>query len=281
MKICPTCNKEFPDDQKFCKYDGTPLEEKKAEAESGKKCPKCGRTYPADAGFCMTCGAKLVALDEKSLCASCGAELPEGAAFCMKCGAKAGESGESVEEKISTRDLSEIDENHLEKYDLPTLCWARYKCRNDKDNVFFKKLNEFIKFDDVLTEEEKTHDSILQFYLAVCYEFGIGCEEDKNQAFYWYKKSAEQGNASAQLRLAFCYRFGTGCEEDKQQAIYWYKKSAEQGDASAQYCLAACYYNGRGCEEDKNQAFYWYKKSAEQGEVDAQLALAECFGVRS
>ena len=27
MKICPTCNKEFPDDQKFCKYDGTPLVE--------------------------------------------------------------------------------------------------------------------------------------------------------------------------------------------------------------------------------------------------------------
>ena len=58
MKICPTCNKEFPDDQKFCKYDGTPLAEKKAEAEAGKKCPKCGRTYPTDAGFCMTCGAK-------------------------------------------------------------------------------------------------------------------------------------------------------------------------------------------------------------------------------
>ena len=257
MKICPTCNKEFPDDQKFCKYDGTPLAEKKAEAEAGKKCPKCGRTYPTDAGFCMTCGAKLVALDEKSVCASCGAELPEGAAFCMKCGAKAGESGKNVEEKISTRDLPEIDENHLEKYDLPTLCWARYKCRNDEDNVFLKKLNEFIKFDDVLAEEEQTQDSILQLHLADCYDEGIGCDEDMKQAFYWYKKSAEQGNADAQYELADCYDNGTGCAEDKYQAFYWYKKSAEQGHADAQFCLAICYSEGEGCDRDDTQAFYW------------------------
>ncbi|MBR1713465.1 MAG: ankyrin repeat domain-containing protein [Treponema sp.] len=70
MKICPTCNKEFPDDVNFCKYDGTPLEEKKFEA--GKKCPKCGMTNPASAGFCMACGAKLVEKAEEPKCPKCG-----------------------------------------------------------------------------------------------------------------------------------------------------------------------------------------------------------------
>lgn len=313
MKICPTCNKEFPDDQKFCKYDGTPLAEKKAEAEAGKKCPKCGRTYPADAGFCMTCGAKLVALDEKSVCASCGAELPEGAAFCMKCGAKAGESGERVEEKISTRDLSEIDENHLEKYDLPTLCWARWECEPSSYSLK-EKLAEYIKIDDVLAEEEKTNDKYLQLWLGHHYS---KIQEHKN-AFVYFEKSAKQGCPEAQDALSDCYAFGKGCRQDFYKEFEWAKKAASQegydsatvsfrkpelcydedefsddcrideesfifqhlkigaenGLEEAYVKLAECYENGNGCKKNDYEAFRWYKAAADRGDAWANFSLA-------
>ena len=300
MKICPTCNKEFPDDQKFCKYDGTPLAEKKAEAEAGKKCPKCGRTYPTDAGFCMTCGAKLVALDEKSVCASCGAELPEGAAFCMKCGAKAGEIGESVEEKISTRNLSEIDAKHLEKYDIATLCWlwnSNFELRD--------KADDFIKAEDVLTEEKKSNDKDLQYWLGSYYE-KIG--EDKN-AFVYYQKAAKQGLEEAMSALSCCYRYGTGCKQDFYKEFEWAKKSgdkreftdpfyieeyfaadckidgdnyifqhlkigAENGLEEAYVKLAECYENGNGCKKNEYEAFRWYKAAADRGDALANFSLA-------
>lgn len=66
MKICPKCNKEFPDDVNFCKYDGTKLVEKNAEAESEKKCPKCGAPAVNGAKFCNMCGSPLTAEPKNS-----------------------------------------------------------------------------------------------------------------------------------------------------------------------------------------------------------------------
>jgi len=43
------------------------------------------------------------------------------------------------------------------------------------------------------------------------------------------------------------------------------KKSAEQGDVSAQYHLGKMYYKGEGTLTDKKQAKYWMKKSYENG----------------
>ena len=66
MKICPKCNKEFPDDVNFCKYDGTKLVEKNAKTESEKKCPKCGAPAVNGAKFCNMCGSPLTAERDNS-----------------------------------------------------------------------------------------------------------------------------------------------------------------------------------------------------------------------
>jgi|GEM_PF-3841071 len=66
MKTCPTCNKEFPDDVNFCKYDGTKLVEKNAKTESEKKCPKCGTPAVNGAKFCHMCGSPLTAETKNS-----------------------------------------------------------------------------------------------------------------------------------------------------------------------------------------------------------------------
>ncbi|MRT92389.1 tetratricopeptide repeat protein [Ancylomarina sp. 16SWW S1-10-2] len=96
----------------------------------------------------------------------------------------------------------------------------------------------------------------------------------ERQALYWFRKSAEQGNADAQFGLGLIYLQGRGVLLDKKEAVCWFKKSAEREDLSAQYRLGLMYSNGDGILTNKKKAAYWYKKSAEQGCIAAQFDLA-------
>ena len=46
------------------------------------------------------------------------------------------------------------------------------------------------------------------------------------------------------------YAFGLGVIKDDKEAVKWYRKAAEQGDASSQYLLGWMYSNGRGVIKD-------------------------------
>ena len=105
------------------------------------------------------------------------------------------------------------------------------------------------------------------------YDNGEGVPEDDRQAASWYRKAAEQGNASAQNNLGVMYGSGEGVPEDDRQAVFWYRKAAEQGDASAQYNLGLRYHNGEGVPEDDRQAAFWFRQAAEQGNDSAQYNL--------
>ena len=61
--------------------------------------------------------------------------------------------------------------------------------------------------------------------------------------------------------------------KDYEQAVYWYRKSAEQGDATAQCNLGVIYENGYGVTKNLNEARKWYQLSAAQGDEDAKSAL--------
>ena len=69
------------------------------------------------------------------------------------------------------------------------------------------------------------------------YSKGEGVTQSYEQAVYWYKKAAAQGDASAQLNLGFCYGKGNVVSQSDQDAVFWYKKAAEQGNDKAQYNL--------------------------------------------
>src|SRR6516165_6148019 len=49
---CPSCNRDNPDDAKFCVGCGSPF---------ARRCAKCGAENPSDASFCKQCGTRLVA----------------------------------------------------------------------------------------------------------------------------------------------------------------------------------------------------------------------------
>ena len=97
------------------------------------------------------------------------------------------------------------------------------------------------------------------------------------EAVKWYRKSADQGDASAQNKLGECYYYGHGVSQSYVNAIKWYQKSANQGYASAQYNLGVCYYNGYGVSQSYVDAVKWYRKSANQGNASAQYNLGYCY----
>ena len=54
-------------------------------------------------------------------------------------------------------------------------------------------------------------------------------ENDYKQAFYWFQKSAKQGNARAQFNVALMYHKGQGVTQSYEQALHWYQEVAKQG----------------------------------------------------
>ena len=66
------------------------------------------------------------------------------------------------------------------------------------------------------------------------------------------------------------YANGEGVKKNFNEAVYWYRKAASQGDALAQNNLGVLYQNGHGVDKDNEGAKKWYLKAAENGNVTAR-----------
>jgi hypothetical protein len=105
-------------------------------------------------------------------------------------------------------------------------------------------------------------DATAQHNLGVMYSHSEGVSQDYAQAIMWYRRAAKQGNAASQVNLGVMYDNGLGVPQDYAQAAQWFRRAAEQGDASAQYNLGLMYDNGRGAPQDYAQAYLWYNLAA-------------------
>ncbi|KAG0042455.1 hypothetical protein BGZ83_000448, partial [Gryganskiella cystojenkinii] len=86
-------------------------------------------------------------------------------------------------------------------------------------------------------------------------------------------KTADQGDAKAQLNIGVLYHKGEGVPQDDSKAMEWYSKAANQGDDNAQFNIGTMYYNGNGVPQDDHKAMEWYLKAANQGYARAQLKI--------
>lgn len=89
-----------------------------------------------------------------------------------------------------------------------------------------------------------------------------GVPEDDAEAFLWYKKIADQGNAEAQRKLGHMYRNGWGVPENYIRSVIWYRRAAKQGDRLAQRNLAESYYHGEGVERNLISAYVWFSMAS-------------------
>jgi TPR repeat protein len=81
----------------------------------------------------------------------------------------------------------------------------------------------------------------------------------------WYRKAADQGNATAQNNLGKIYEDGLGVREDWVEAVRWYRKSAEQGFADGQFNLGRAYQFGMAVPQSRQEAIRWFDKAGDQG----------------
>ena len=66
------------------------------------------------------------------------------------------------------------------------------------------------------------------------------------------------------------YENGRGVPQDYVEAVKWYRRAAEQGDASARFALGFMYYTGQGVPQDYVEAHKWYNLAASRGNETGQ-----------
>jgi|GEM_PF-219221 len=171
---------------------------------------------------------------------------------------------------------------------------------------------------NILGTEEPEYEKAIEYYryaesqgvvtegLGVCYDYGIGVEENETEAFKYYTLGANNGYTAAKYRLGLAYKYGRGTTVNMEEAYRWLSEAAEDGNFNSQYEtgmlllngegvaqneaegvqmlmkvaeedhdgaqfeLGNCYLSGRGVEEDEVQAMFWYQKAADNGNEQAQ-----------
>lgn len=96
-------------------------------------------------------------------------------------------------------------------------------------------------------------------------------EDYSKAAYYWARRSSEQGHLPATARLAKLYVEGVGIEKNTNTAYKLLLNSLAKNDPAIQYQLGLMYLDGKGVEANTSKAFDLFKKSADQGYLLALL----------
>ena len=106
-------------------------------------------------------------------------------------------------------------------------------------------------------------------YIGLMYLHGQGVAQDDKTAFDEFLMASDKGDVTSQYWLAYCYENGIGTPVMMVQAWQWYTKSAYRGDhvsAPAMTALGRLYELGVGAKADRERAIIWYQKSASTGD---------------
>ena len=120
-------------------------------------------------------------------------------------------------------------------------------------------------------------DADSQERVGYLYYNGYGVTKNPAKSVEWWLKAAEQGDTLAQCRIGNRYCDGNGVEQDYVAAFNWWKKSAEQGYAVGQNNVGWCYHEGKGVEQNYAEAFKWYSMAAEQGDATGQNNIGDLY----
>lgn len=98
-----------------------------------------------------------------------------------------------------------------------------------------------------------------QYLLFTCYSQGKGVPQNQKVALGFLMQSAEGANKYAQFELGEYYMG----KSNYDHAVEWFKKSARQQHASAQLELGRCYYYGLGTIRAEEIGLKWIERSAD------------------
>src|SRR5262249_34557805 len=92
--------------------------------------------------------------------------------------------------------------------------------------------------------------------------------ENHSKAFQLFQKAADNNSKDGQFNVGLCYERGIGVDENEETAAQWYRKAKD--DPMSQYRLGHLYETGAiskadGRETNCGKAFTLYKKAAKKG----------------
>lgn len=92
--------------------------------------------------------------------------------------------------------------------------------------------------------------------VGCCYEFGVGTENNNDEAVFWYELAARHGSdlAMGSLKDLYIEKYGN---DGSKKYISLVTEVAEKGFGSAKVRLYDCYINGESVEQDRDKAFQY------------------------
>jgi TPR repeat protein len=125
----------------------------------------------------------------------------------------------------------------------------------------------------VLQSLGEAKDAQAQFLIGEMYRQGQGVAADPQTAEEWYRQSAQQGYAAAQVRMGIIeYK-----RLQTKVALDWFRKAADQNDADGQFYVGVTLAHGRGGPPDPSKSLYWLEKAAAQGHVQSQVSAGQLY----
>jgi len=143
-------------------------------------------------------------------------------------------------------------------------------------------------FSQELLKKAEAGDLNAQLHISECYDKGLGVEQNKEKADFWFKKIQEQANkkvASINKTINEVNKVADKTAESMKKIIEDTKKlyadlksKAEQGNPPSQLVVGVAHLdpNGAFVPYDKNEAYKWIKKASDGGDISGKYFLAKC-----
>ena len=150
--------------------------------------------------------------------------------------------------------------------------------------VLFKQGEDKKAFALLDSQERYDFESLTNYYIARCFEYGYGTEINTDMAKYFYnlsEKTEVKGNAEnlseAYYLLAKKYLEGGAIERDEKHAYELFKKSADYDHTLAIYNLGICYKTAKGTEKNIKKAIECFERVEARLPSEAHYQLGSIY----
>ena len=124
-------------------------------------------------------------------------------------------------------------------------------------------------------DPQKTQNAEDQFRLGRAYYRGEGVTQSYEQAGYWYRKAADQGNLKAMYNLGTMYLEGKGTKKSEKEGYALIHEAAEKGDPRAKSLLGILLCKGTGVEKNTTEGLKILREVAKGGDPVALSQLGQ------
>ena len=129
----------------------------------------------------------------------------------------------------------------------------------------------------VLNEGVKYNCFAIYNSLGIFYYYGLGIPADRKTAFEYFEKGHALGSLFSCYFIGRCYYFGNPVARDYQKAFQYLSEAASFGQPRAMVYLGILYHGGMGVDQNYQKAAEWYQKAADYGDTEGITYLGNCY----